>query len=120
MSRSPLPTQSTGRRSPTAVTIDLKKGATIAASALLSPTAAMQDWLIVSAPISNSLPIKPGEQVQLWGVPGGDGQALLIADRALVLAAAGGAATVAASPDAIRQALGYLAGGRLVVVKRVQ
>jgi hypothetical protein len=102
------------------VTVDLKKGATIAASALLSPTVAMQDWLIVSVPISSSLPLKPGERVLLWGVSGGDGQALLIADQALVLAAAAGAATVAAPPDAIRQALGYRAAGRLLLVKQVQ
>ena len=102
------------------VTVDLKKGATIAAGALLSPTTTLQDWLIVSVPISNSLPIKPGERVLLWGVSSGDGQAVLVADRALVLAVEAGAATVAAPPDAIRQALGYLADGRLFVVKRVQ
>lgn len=102
------------------VTVDLKKGATIAASALLSPTAAMQDWLIVSVPISDSLPVKPGERVLLWGVSSSDGQTVLVADQALVLAVKGGAATVAAPPDAVRSALGYRAAGRLFVVKRVQ
>ena len=98
---------------------EIKRG-TVITRALLLPAPAAADWLIVRLPLTNTMAFAPGQQVILYGAAGDGGAAQAVTDQALVIAATADSLTVAAPPQAVQEALGYAAAGRLFAVQRVR
>lgn len=99
---------------------EIKRGTVITRALLLPAPAAAADWLIVRLPLTNTMAFAPGQQVILYGAAGDGGAAQAVTDQALVIAATADSLTVAAPPQAVQEALGYAAAGRLFAVQRVR
>lgn len=99
---------------------DIKPGAVITRGMLLAAPAPPPDWLIVRLPLSGTLSLAAGEMVILYGTKGDGSAASELAGQVLVVAADTDSLTVAAPPETVPVALGYLAGGRLFAVRRIR